>query len=79
MEIVDRKKADERERERERMWGCQLLRKMGSESTGGKKKEEDFEMTCLRNICGVRRRGGVRNQLIRERCVCVCVVVSRVR
>ena len=32
-----------------------------------RRKTEVFEMMCLRNICGIRRVGRVRNAIMRER------------
>ena len=39
---------------------------------------EVFEMMCLRNICGLRRVGRVRNIIIRERCGCELSVLERI-
>ena len=42
-------------------------------------KIEVSEMMCLRNICGLKRVGRLRNASIRERCVCELSVLERIR
>ena len=44
-----------------------------------RRKIELFEMTCLKNICGIRREDRVRNAIIRERCGCELYVLERIK
>ena len=43
-----------------------------------KRNIEEFEMMCLRHICGIRRVDRVRNASIRENCGCELSVLERI-
>ena len=38
-----------------------------------------YEMVCLRNISGIRRKDRVRNSQIKERCACEVRVIEKVK